>query len=134
MCFGLWRIQLYLKSRPYMQEYADEKKTLCYCMYGCPYKKSTNIWSNMDGAPRPMCNKWFRCLNFVDHHHPQTAQKGPSKIKTGMTQDDDFKSEDTVSHSSWWHNCLIVSRAGGANHLQSREATPFKDTEVSGKE
>ena len=87
----------YLKTRPYMQEFEEEKKTLCYCKYGCPYKKSTNIWSNMDWEPRPMCNKWFRCLNFVDNHHPQTAQKGPSKIKTGMTQDDDFKSEDLYS-------------------------------------
>ena len=41
----------YLKTRPYMQEYADDKKTLCYCKYGCPYKKSTNIWSNMDWEP-----------------------------------------------------------------------------------
>ena len=44
-----------------------------------------------------MCNKWLRCLKFVDNHHPQTAQKGPSKLKTGMTQDDDFKSEDLYS-------------------------------------
>ena len=33
----------YLKTRPYMQEFEEEKKTLCYCKYGCPYKKSTNI-------------------------------------------------------------------------------------------
>ena len=80
-----------------MQEFEAEKKTLCYCKYGCAYKKSTNVWSNLDWEPRPMCQKWFRCLNFVDNHHPQTAQKGPSKLKTGMTQDDDFKSEDLYS-------------------------------------
>jgi hypothetical protein len=41
-----------------------------------------------------MCKKWFRCLNFTDNHHPKTAQKGPSKIGNGMTQDDDYKSEE----------------------------------------
>ena len=87
----------YLKTRWYMQEFEAEKRTLCYCKYGCRYKKSTNIWSNLDWEPRPMCKKWFRCLNFVDNHHPQTAQKGPSKIGAGMTQDDDFKSEELYS-------------------------------------
>jgi len=87
----------YLKTRWYQQEFEAEKKTLCYCMYNCPYKKSTNIWSNLDWEPRPMCNKWFRCLSFVDNSHPQTAQEGPSKLKTGMTQDDNFTSEQLYS-------------------------------------
>ena len=87
----------YLKTRWYMQEFKAEKKTLCYCMYGGAYKKSTNVWSNLDWDPRPMCKKWFRCLSFVDNHHPQTAQKGPSKIGSGMTQDDDYTSEELYS-------------------------------------
>ena len=87
----------YLKTRPYMLGRESEKKTLCYCQYGCPYKKSTNIWSNLEWNPRPMCTKWFRCLNFVDNHHPKTAQHGPSKIGSGMTQNDDFKSEELYS-------------------------------------
>lgn len=87
----------YLKRRPFMQEYADDKKTLCYCKYGCSYKKETAIWTNLVWQPRPMCKKWFRCLNFADNHHPQTAQKGPSKIGAGMTQNDDYKSEELYS-------------------------------------
>ena len=84
----------YLRTRPFMQEYEAAKKTLCYCKYGCQYRKETALWTNLDWQPRPMCRKWFRCLNFVDNHHLKTAQKGPSKIGNGMTQDDDYKSEE----------------------------------------
>ena len=87
----------YLKTRWYMQEFEAEKQTLCYCKYGCPYKKSTNVWSYLDWEPRPMCKKWFLCLSFVDNHHPQTAQKGPRKLKTGMIPDDDYTSEQLYS-------------------------------------
>ena len=86
----------YLKTRWYMQEFEAEKKTLCYCKYGCPYKKSANIWSNMDWEPRPICKKYFRCLNFVDKHHPKPHEQ-TSKRKTGMTQDDVFKRTDLYS-------------------------------------
>jgi hypothetical protein len=47
-----------------------------------------------------MCQKWFRCEKYVHRDdaktgfHRFTAQKGPSKIGSGMTQNDDFKTEE----------------------------------------
>jgi len=89
----------YLKTRPFMQQWAENKKTLCYCKYGTPYKKSTNIWTNLDWNPKPMCSKGVRCLSFCapQNCHNKTAQKGPSKIGSGMTQNDDFKTEELYS-------------------------------------
>jgi hypothetical protein len=90
----------FLKTRPQMQEWKEYKRTLCYCRYGTNYKKATNIWTNLKWWPKLMCKKWFRCENYVDGddaksgHHPKTAQKGPSKVGTGMTRNDDFKTEE----------------------------------------
>jgi hypothetical protein len=90
----------YLKTRPFMEAWREYKRTLCYCKYGMNYKKATNIWCNLQWWPKLMCKKWFRCENYVDRDdaksgfHRATAQKGPSKIGTGMTQNDDFKTEE----------------------------------------
>ena len=43
----------YLKTRWYMQEFEAEKRTLCYCKYGCPYKKSTKFGATWIGSLGP---------------------------------------------------------------------------------
>jgi site-specific DNA-cytosine methylase len=79
----------YLKTRPFMEEWKEYKRTLCYCKYQMNYKKNTHIWCNLNWWPKLMCKKWFRCENYVDGdgaksgHHPKTAQKGPSKVGQG---------------------------------------------------
>ena len=45
-----------------------------YCMYGCPYRKRTRIWTNVDWTPK-MCDR----SHCVDGNHVATAQRGPRK-------------------------------------------------------
>ena len=88
----------YLKTRPCMQQWASYKRTLCYCKYGCEYRKATCIWTNVDTwTPRPMCLKGSRCAAYTGTCHPKSAQKGPSKIQGVNPQGDDFKSEELYS-------------------------------------
>ena len=85
----------YLKSRPCMQTWASYKRTLCYCMYGRPYRKATCIWTNLDTwTPKPMCLKGSRCTAYTGKFHPCSAQKGPSKIQGVNLTGDDFRTEE----------------------------------------
>ena len=36
-----------LNKRPFMPKFNHLKNECCYCMYGHPYRKRTNIWSNV---------------------------------------------------------------------------------------
>ena len=45
-----------------------------YCMYGCPDRKRTRIWTNVQWRPK-LCDR-SHCTNG---RHAMTAQRGPSK-------------------------------------------------------
>ena len=71
---GLWK-------RPFMTLWNEYRLLTSYCKYGTPYRKHTDIWTNVvtsTGKPLllPPCSLQHPC----DHYgkHPETAQAGPS--------------------------------------------------------
>lgn len=73
-----------LQKRDFMKLYAPYRKCTCYCHFGKPYRKATNIWTNVD-VRLPMCDRETPCEQFRRYnHHKSTAQKGPSKLSGGQ--------------------------------------------------
>lgn len=77
-----------LKRRAFMEGWNDYITTCSYCCYGFPYRKHTNIWSNLS-LELKKCSKDSPCKYMVDamslrkageHQplHPAVAQHGPS--------------------------------------------------------
>jgi len=68
-----------LKNQPFMQKYDKYLNKTTYCKYGTPYKKPTNIWSNIENLKLPVCNSQSPCKSkLLLGHHTATAQAGPS--------------------------------------------------------
>ena len=66
-----------LKYQHFMLKYNKYKHTTCYCKWGKPYKKPTNIWTNVEGLDLPMCNANTPCAHKKMYgHHSHTAQSG----------------------------------------------------------
>lgn len=63
----------------------DHLRTTCtYCQYGTPYKKETDIWTNVPVSLRH-CNV-TPCAHFRAYgHHARTAQAGPTNVGTPGT-------------------------------------------------
>lgn len=72
-----------LNKRPFMNIYAPYRKSCCYCMYGTGYRKATYIWTNLN-VQLKFCCKESPCEAFARlGYHPQTAQRGPSRVSGG---------------------------------------------------
>ena len=68
-----------LRKQPFMARLRNRLNTCCYCKYGRPFKKPTNIWSNVPELNLKMCNSATPCAaKSALGHHPVTAQSGPS--------------------------------------------------------
>jgi len=69
-----------LKDRSFMKPYSKYMNTATYCMYGTPYRKATNFWTNkVLRTPLMKCSKETPCANFRElGHHEVSAQKGHS--------------------------------------------------------
>ena len=68
-----------LKDQPFMGRFNKFIHTCCYCKYGRPYKKPTNIWSNVPKLELKICEKLTPCTSKRLHgRHLATAQSGPS--------------------------------------------------------
>lgn len=67
-----------LRHRPFMQHMEPHLHTCTYCHYGFPYRKSTDIWSNVHMHLRK-CHIHDPCY-WKMHlgQHPVVAQRGPS--------------------------------------------------------
>ena len=78
----------YLKTRPVVEglRYRD----VSYCVFGYPYKKATRIWGTVeDWAPLPMCSRSNPCeASRETGRHPQTAQRGPGRVRGGLKAND----------------------------------------------
>jgi len=69
-----------LQTRPFMTSLERFKKVVSYCKMGRPYRKNTNIWTNVD-TDLPVCVKGSYCPTKKLHgRHTFTAQSGPSLI------------------------------------------------------
>lgn len=68
-----------LKDQPFMQKYNKYLNTTTYCKYGTPYKKPTNIWTNVRDLELPVCNSQSPCrAKLLLGRHVATAQAGPT--------------------------------------------------------
>lgn len=63
----------YLKTRPCVEGLPYVR--VDYCMYGCPYRKRTRLWTNVTGWTPKMCDR----SHLVGGKHPATAQRGYRK-------------------------------------------------------
>ena len=68
-----------LRSRPYMQRLLPYRNTTSYCKWGKPFRKDTDIWTNVPDLDMPLCRKGTYCPEKEARgHHSTTAQSGPS--------------------------------------------------------
>lgn len=68
-----------LRDRPFMQMYQGFRNTCTYCRYGTPYRKETDIWSNVRGLALQHCGV-SPCAHWRKSKcHPQTAQGGMTR-------------------------------------------------------
>ena len=66
-----------LKDQPFMRKLDKYMNTTCYCKFGKPFKKPTNIWTNVQNLDLPMCNRETPCPHKAKYgHHSHTAQTG----------------------------------------------------------
>ena len=66
-----------LREQPFMKRLEKYINTTCYCKFRKPYKKPTNIWSNVEDLDLPMCDSQTPCPHKAKFgHHSHTAQSG----------------------------------------------------------
>ena len=68
-----------LKTRPFMQRLEAFKQATTYCMFGRPYRKNTNIWTNVP-VTLPACKKGSYCFfRQTRRKHPLQAALQPTE-------------------------------------------------------
>jgi hypothetical protein len=73
----------HLRQRPFMHRRRHLLHTVCYCKYGTPNKKPTNIWTRTPDLILKMCDKNTPCRYKHEHGvHRVSSQSGPSKNGT----------------------------------------------------
>lgn len=66
-----------LRHQHFMQKFAKYRNTTTYCKWGKPFKKPTDIWSNVKGLNLPQCTSETPCPHKARYgHHAMTAQSG----------------------------------------------------------
>lgn len=66
-----------LEKRPFMKKYTKYINRCTYCFYGKPYKKQTNIWSNVPNLELMCCNRDTPCSVYKSlEKHLATVQGG----------------------------------------------------------
>ena len=74
----------HLRHRPFMQRYSHCLHTTTYCSFGFPYRKATNIWTNLDVELPRRC-KATPCEEMQSFgHHSFTAQHGNTHTAVGI--------------------------------------------------
>ena len=68
-----------LGTRPFMQKLECFKNTCTYCRYGFPYRKETDIWTNVNVGELRHCADHNCPMKQIYGHHLQTAQAGPTR-------------------------------------------------------
>ena len=72
-----------MRTRPFMRPYDKYEKMTSYCKWGKPFRKDTNIWTNVD-VELPVCRAGSQCAaKERDGNHRLVAQAFPSY--TGAT-------------------------------------------------
>lgn len=67
-----------LRHQKVMKNYAHLLKTVSYCRYNFPYRKNTDLWTNVNFKPK-RCIKGTYCKSVkTNGHHLQSVQQGSS--------------------------------------------------------
>ena len=75
----------YLRDQPFMQPYNRYLRECTYCRYGAPYRKRTDIWSNVPSVRLEHCDITPCWMKRSKGKHDQTAQGGSTKDGTPGT-------------------------------------------------
>ena len=68
-----------MRTRSFMQELEPYLHTTSYCKWGKPYRKDTDIWTNVQDLVLPICRQGSYCAHKKEHGvHRATAQILPS--------------------------------------------------------
>ena len=71
-----------LRLRPFMQNLDGNRVTTTYCHFGFPYRKATDLWTNIP-VELPRC-PLQPCAEFQRFgHHTHTAQRGSTGTAPG---------------------------------------------------
>ena len=73
-----------LRTRKFMQPLHECLHTTSYCKWGKPYRKDTDIWTNVPDLDLPVCRRGSYCAEKEAlGRHSVTAQSGPSASSEG---------------------------------------------------
>jgi site-specific DNA-cytosine methylase len=76
-----------LQDRPFMQRLSKYKHVASYCKFGRPFRKNTNIWTNVPSLKLPVCKNGSYCAAKEKlGHHPSRAQDRDSHVGSKTIQ------------------------------------------------
>jgi hypothetical protein len=67
-----------LRLRPIMRPLEECRHLCTYCHYGKPFRKRTDIWTDVPIVGMKICSRSNPCPFLANGRHPRTAQSGPS--------------------------------------------------------
>jgi hypothetical protein len=76
-----------LRTRPFMKPLQKYQNTTSYCKFGLPFRKNTDLWSNVPDLELPVCTGDTPCaIKKLHGRHPQSAQTGQKTSEAGTHQ------------------------------------------------
>ena len=75
----------YLRNQPFMKSYSKYLRECTYCRYGAPYRKRTDIWSNVTTLQLQHCDVTPCKSKRETGKHESSAQGGPARDGTPGT-------------------------------------------------
>ena len=115
-----------LRHREFMEGLAPHRQTLCYCKYAdWGYKKPTDVWSNLNWTPLPMCTATAPCNMREGNCHPKTAQRGRCKDREqdSFTQSELYRIPPALCEE-WARSAEVPARWPMLNEVQIAGSGP----------
>ena len=109
-------------------------KEVTYCRYGYRYRKLTWFGTNLGAfwEPREVCNSRNPCEHKVGNRHPESAQRGPSRLKDGSLVGGKHSQNELYSIPQ--ELCNELAAAATMAHLHSTSFLRLKATAIQSAE
>ena len=75
-----------LRHQPVMDDLSHLRKTVSYCRYGFPYRKNTDLWTNIDFQPLRCAHGTYCDMRSKRGKHDQTVQQNGAKRQSMKTR------------------------------------------------
>jgi hypothetical protein len=75
-----------LRHQPIMDDLSHLRKTVSYCRYGFPYRKNTDLWTNIDFQPLRCAHGTYCDMRSKRGKHDQTVQQNGAKRQSMKTR------------------------------------------------